>query len=191
MKSLGALFVWVGVCFATCSAQDATLWVSPRYEKLKVLEPIIGSWTFVRTYAGSDARTEVQTTYCWSPTKAMITSTSRSRHAADGDLSQAHDWIEGGPFVYFVWNEKTQRIESHGLYTLAGFADVYAVTCKEDGSFESSPTHEEFDAVLSKDVITIKGDEMRIKSTNQRGPSGETFEDSEAVYTRITTPAKE
>ncbi len=190
MKTCGALFVWAGVLAATCVAQDATRWVNPRYEKLKVLEPIIGTWTFVRTYTGIPAKSEVQTTYTWSPSKGMITSTSRTRHAENGDLSQTQEWIEGGPFIFFVWNEKTNRIESHGLYTLAGFADVYAVTCREDGSFESSPTHEDFDAVLSKDVMTIKGNEMRIKSTNQRSPSGETLEDREEVYTRIAPPEK-
>lgn len=190
MKACGAVFVWAGVLAATCVAQDATRWVNPRYEKLKVLEPIIGTWTFVRTYPGSEAKSEVQTTYSWSPSKGMITSTSRTRHAADGDLSQAQEWIEGGPFVFFVWNEKTNRIESHGLYTLAGFADVCAVTCREDGSFESSPTHEDFDAVLSKDVMTISGNEMRVKSTNRRSPSGEALEDREEVHTRIASPAK-
>ena len=38
--------------------------------------------------------------------------------------------------------------------------------------------------------MTIKGDEMRIKSTNRRSPSGETLEDSEEVYARIAPPAK-
>ena len=190
MRACGALFVWAGVLTATCVAQDATKWVNPKYEKLKVLEPIIGTWTFVRTYPGSEAKSEVQTTYSWSPSKGMITSTSRTRHAADGDLGKAQEWIEGGPFIFFVWNEKTNRIESHGLYTLAGNAGVYAVTCRDDGSFESSPTHENFDTVLSKDVMTIKGNEMRIKSTNRRDPSGETLEDSEQVSTRIPPPKK-
>ena len=58
------------------------------------------------------------------------------------ETSASEEWSEGGPFIFFVWNEKTNRIESHGLYTLAGRADVYAVTCREDGSFELSPTHE-------------------------------------------------
>ena len=181
MNRWGILVVLIGMLHVPAFAQDAT---EPRtnvaYEKLKVLEPLMGTWSRSWIQQGSGIRIEVETTYSWSPSKLMIVSKSRSRF---GDNKE---WIDGGAHIYYAWNEKSECIEQFHMYTLWGRATVNRVLPKEKGVFELISIHDNLDVGTSTKTMTISENEIRILLQNQKDPKGAPLEDEEQVFKRIS-----
>lgn len=76
-----------------------------QYEKLKVLEPIIGTWTF--TWAG---REPTESTYAWSASKKMIVATYRARNAEPGEGPASESGYANNSWAFCVWNDKIEKI---------------------------------------------------------------------------------
>jgi hypothetical protein len=157
------------------------------YERLKVLEPIIGTWSARRTDSRTGAENEQQTTYRWSATKRMIIGDSIRRDITDG---QAGPWNEGGPRFCYVWNQYLKCIEVYAFYTMAGVAAVSRLIEKGDGEFEWSETQMTTDDWPTASItMTISDDEIVMKGRNRKSVDGEELDDLEWGMQRVTPVA--
>jgi hypothetical protein len=142
MKWLGMLSVLVAAFFITpLSYAQLPEEENVRYERLKVLEPIIGTWASTGTDQQTRQQTETVTTYSWSPSKKMIVSASRQRQANIGEDLSTQKWNDGGPRIFFVWNSDSACIEQVCLFTGVGRATVHKVISKGEGVFELTRIH--------------------------------------------------
>ncbi len=155
------------------------------YEKLKVLEPIIGTWRSTKTNEQTNKQVETVTTYSWLSNKKMIVATSKLRRADIGEDISKQEWTDLGPRVNFVWNRKSECIEQY-FFFYWGPVIASKVTPQGEGRFELDVFHSTFPDAADSDsdtdvvnVMTITEDELRIRTTNIKGPEGQPLEDWE------------
>jgi hypothetical protein len=161
------------------NAENAPAEENVHYDKLKVLEPIIGTWA--RDY--SSVKGEVETTFSWSPTKKMIVSTSRNRIAEPDEDIKRKEWTDGGARIFYVWNAESECIEQHAFYTSVGRAAAHKVLPKGKGVFDFVPIHP---PTSSGDMtMTITEDEIHVEIVNREGENGESLDDRHFVSKRI------
>jgi hypothetical protein len=156
------------------------------YEKLKVLEPIIGTWSHIFPNRQTGGQIEHQTTYRWVATKRMIIADSIRRDITDG---QAGPWTEGGPRTCYVWNQNQEPpcIEVYFFGTLAGWAGVSRVLPKGDNEFELIQTHITLDlgGGTANLTMTISDDEIVLMGRDRKDADGAALEDWESVSKRV------
>lgn len=152
-----------------------------QYEELKVLEPIIGTWTSTRQYDDTGEQVETETTYVWSKTKKMILATSRQREIKDGEVQP---WMDQGPRYFYVWNGDLKCIEVYAFFANVGAAQVLKVVPQGSGAFELVRTQGTTGAEVGGFRFTIVGNEIRSLSYNRKGPDGEVISDRESVGKR-------
>jgi len=192
MKLLGMLSVLVVVflgsslCYAQTQEEE-----NVAYEKLKVLEPIIGTWTHIRTDKETGGQTEIATTYSWSATKKMIVSTSKQRRANKGENISAQEWGEGGPNIAYLWNYGSECLEQHWLMPQVGVVFISKVVPKDEGMFELTPIHHTSTIPLGTNILTITETELRVRAIDLKGPQGEKLEDVDWYVCKRVKPAEE
>lgn len=186
MLRLSMLFV-IGA-FAVGSlahGQEAKEEENIRYEKLKALEPIIGTWSAGWTNDEKREQSEIQTTYSWSTTKKMILCVTKIRTAKTGEDLAKQDWVEGGPRYFYIWNTKSGCIEQYSLYPGIGEAAVSKVEPKGGSKFEITVIHAATDVIRGDAVVTVTQDELLTKIFNRQGDDGEKWDDIEMVSKRV------
>jgi hypothetical protein len=121
-----------GVAFA----QDASDESNENYEKLKVLEPLVG--TYYTKFADEElGKWETKTTISWLDSKSILKEEVTNRiFDSDGEL-ETQDWSD--PVMnYFVWNNVTKRIEKITLMPWNGGCQISAVDIIGDGAYKHS-----------------------------------------------------
>ena len=152
-----------------------------KYEKLKALMPIIGTWHRVLPVSAQGQRWETQHIYTWAANKKCIEGDVRLRAAntdgAWGTVSRR----------YFVWNLKTEQIEQYQINTWGGGVKVQAWIPRGSGVFtvDHITDTKKQDAETSDTTVTITFEDMTTVSTNRKSADGEKLEDEELVLQRI------
>lgn len=158
------------------------------YERLKVLEPIIGTWYSAMPNRQTGGQIEQRTTYRWIATKRMIIADSVRREIADGEPGP---WTEGGPRFHLVWNQKLECIEIYSFATLAGWAFVERVLPKGDNEFELISTQVTVDRGTANMTMTISDEEILWKLRNRKSVDGEALDDQEVILKRVHPDAQD
>jgi hypothetical protein len=101
------------------------------YEKLKVLEPIIGTWHATIPDRGFEAFH----TYSWSDTKRMIVASGTQKRGKPGEVPSETALSESPRKEFIVWNHTTNCIERYLLLARAGLFHVTLLSPIGDGKF--------------------------------------------------------
>ena len=152
-----------------------------KYEKLKVLMPIIGTWQRTLPMNDKGQTWEVQKTYTWAANQKCIEGEVKFRMA---NTDQGWGTVMR---QFFIWNQKTEQIEMYQINTWGGGAKVEQWIPKGNGVFtvdRISDTREK-DKETGDTTATITIEDMTTKTTNRKSADGETLEDEEFVLTRI------
>ena len=195
MKMLQVMFALVVTTASLCSLCYAQPQEEENvaYEKLKVLEPIIGTWTITRTNDETGTLHETSTTFAWADSKKMITTVSKRRQVKIGGDIATQEWTDGGPRFFYLWNLKSECIEQYFLIQGAGAGFVHGLLPKGDGVFEWKLIHaaSPWESGESTVVTTITDTELRLTATNRKGPQGEDLEDVDLMKYRRDKPTGE
>jgi hypothetical protein len=187
MKLLGMLSVLIAA-FSIGSlsyAQPQKDEENVAYEHLKVLEPIIGTWTtsFDNNYTGWHV--EIMTTYSWSPTQKMLVAKGKTRRVKIGDDSSTQEWSDLDVPEFWMWNTVSKSIERYSVVPEAGMACVDKVVSKGEGVFEIAPIHGNHFLGNYTLKMVLKDKEIHNTFANLTGPKGEKQDDIELVSKRV------
>ncbi len=192
MKLLQVMFVLVtAASMSSLSYAQSQEEENVHYEKLKVLEPILGTWTLTRTNDETGEQTEISTTYSWSAAKKMIVSTSKQRRANKGEDISTQEWGEGGPRISYLWNRTSDCIEKYWLFPQHGAAFILKVLPKSEGVFELTPIHHTSPFMPGTNTLTITDTDLRIRAIDRKGPQGEKLEDVDWYVCKRVRSAEE
>jgi hypothetical protein len=171
------------VCFAAYAQEDSE--ENTAFEKLKVLEPMIGTWHFTWSNEETGEHGEVHTTFSWAPEKRMIVSASKLRKAQmDKDFASL-PWNDGGPRIFYVWNSKAESIEEYAMFTVAGTSRTCTVTPNGDGRFDLKEIRATTDSGTYDLNYELSDNTMTIRFSNHKTSDGEPQEDREIVMSRV------
>lgn len=155
------------------------------HEKLKVLEPIIGTWSATWTNDETGAQNEMQVTFSWAAKARMIVSVGKARTADAGKTLDSQPWEDGGPRGFFVWNSKAGAIEQTWFFTMMGMAIHSTITPKGNGQFEMKTFHQTGDWGTYDMTMVVTEDECRQKFVSRDSASGDASKDFEIVMKRV------
>jgi hypothetical protein len=130
----------------------------PEFEHLKVLEPLLGSFS-----QETNGNFEMRRKHIWTDLKRMIVVTlERKPKDSDQDFSDT-------PYrEFFYWNAQDQRIEQVVVNPRAGRTETYVVTPNEDNEFDFELVNTSRAGSISKGTwaVTDEGMTMRGGRTN-------------------------
>jgi hypothetical protein len=135
MKRTAIILSAVAILFARGQVigQDEEGEPNVHHEKLKVLEPLIGSWHAEGERSNRGIKWESITSASWSDAQKMIQVQTKYRTAElDGDLA-AQEWKEWGQMQFYVWNSDANRIEFYVVNRNEGEVYISQVDCGKDG----------------------------------------------------------
>jgi hypothetical protein len=127
-----ALFA-IGILLSNsiCNADTPSTIGNIEYEKLKVLQPLVGTWRMVFTDEAGATR-EWLTKVDWSVTRKMIVARATTRTARSPNELAGQEWHEMG-YAFYVWNPSAERIELFNIGTTWGSIVVSEVTPRRHG----------------------------------------------------------
>lgn len=155
------------------------------YEKLKVLEPLIGTWSANWTKNETGAQNEMQMTFSWAPKNRMIVSVGKARTADAGKTLDTQPWEDGGPRGFYVWNSKAGSIEQTWFFTMMGMAIHSTVMPKGNGEFEMKTFHQTGDLGTYDITMVVTENECRQKFVSRDSANGDASKDFEIVMKRV------
>ncbi len=102
------------------------------YEKLKVLEPMVGTYHGSGTNQETGEVWEVRVTIAWSDSKKMLMSEASARGAgAEADLP-TKEWETAQRREYYLWNSDEKHVEHIVVNPTRGVLQINKVTCEGD-----------------------------------------------------------
>lgn len=150
------------------------------FEQLKVLEPIIGTWTF--TWPGLEP---AESTYAWSTGKKMVVARYRSQNAEPGKSLESELGYADNSWAFCVWNAKEKCIELHTFMPFMGTCTVSKVTPKGNGEFEIVPVRMSGNGGSYTMSWTITEKEILTRMFNRTDRQGQALEDIEIHSSRV------
>jgi hypothetical protein len=129
ITALSAIFV-CGLIYA----QDATEEENLEYEKLKVLEPLIGTWQIEWTNDETGVKGQAKVEISWSETKKMVRQKQFMRTAEPGADLVEQEWNARADRCY-LWNHNTKRIEQVNINERSGWVITREVKPSGGGVF--------------------------------------------------------
>jgi hypothetical protein len=188
MKKVRFLLAVVAVCI-TCEltqAQENADAENARYEQLKGLEPLVGTFRSAWTNDEDGMKVEMLSTTSWNRPQNMLMTESRIRRAgADADLSK-QEWSVTEGRQYYVWNRNAQRIEQFRVQARNGVITISEVKPQGDGVFALSRVSTTGSGSGRADV-NIKATDHGITwtITNRVNRDGEPQDDMEFTSQRV------
>ena len=150
------------------------------YAHLKVLEPLVGSWTMTGT-SDQGVDFEYKLTFSWTRNKSMLLGDATVRVLGDGPDQPEVPWHHVG----YVWNDNTDSIEMTRLHLNSGVVDVASLTAMGGGKFRRAQIRSTTkDQVTEDTVTTISGAKVLVASTNRKNAAGEALPDTTITLTR-------
>lgn len=167
-------------------AQDATEGDNLEYEKLKVLEPLIGTfhqnWTDEKT---GEIR-ESEATISWCDSKKMLVVTGRQRAAKTEDAVARQPWKAWTDIIHYYWNNVSHQIESVRVRPEEGFVTVNTITPNDNGVFVYTQIKTSSDRSGSPKLTVEATDEaLTLRASGRVDAEGKPLDDSETVYMRV------
>ena len=171
----------IGMCGVAWS-QDAD--ENPEYEKLKVLEPLIG--TYYAEWSEEDGEQDTLMTFAWNSNKRALISTREGRKADTKQELRMKRWQGLQDRYYYFWNAVENRIESVGLNPTGGDCTISVVKPIAKGEYalefvRSTTTTESRSTVQ----IVVTDDSLTFKITNRKDADGAPLEDVDFVGKRV------
>ena len=185
MRSLGMLFVFIPVLAMTSLCHgEGTEEENVHYEKLKVLEPMIGTWQM--TWADEETGTQGlwELNFSWTPSKRVIAATTKTRRAEKGEDITKKAWLTRNT-GWYVWNSESQWIENYHVNQETGLASVSKLSPTGNGAFESEQIRASANTGTSRTTVKCVGDEMHWAFVNRKSPTGEAQKDIFGVFKRV------
>jgi hypothetical protein len=167
-------------------AQDATEDENLEYEKLKVLEPMVGTYHSTGKNEETGRVWEMRATIAWSGSKKMLVQELAVRNAETEAGLAEKEWQPSQVRLYNVWNHSANRIEQFHVRPGIGVVTIREVKHEGNKVFSYSRISTTGDPNWKSDiraVVTKEGITYHI--TNQQNPAGEALEDTEWKIKRI------
>jgi hypothetical protein len=165
-----AIVLACNVLFSQEQAQEENV----EYEKLKVLEPIIGTWHAKSQDAGMHREYHIK--YSWSDSKKIIEGEVTNR------TSPADEDIAAQPFAifaraFFVWNQQDERIERYLAFFRTGQVTVNEWIPKGNGVFAVKRLSSTSPRGTAEIQVTISNDKYTHEATNVKDADGTAQDD--------------
>jgi hypothetical protein len=147
---------------------------SREYEKLKALEPLVGTYIIEGTNEETGVNWEWVITIDWNgPPKSMLIVEDKRRWANAEEDVKTKDWATTKNRHYFVWNNSTERIEYMNVWARRGRISVHHVIPKGEGTY-SMPRLTTTESPAGNANITVKVDESSLvwKIVDRTTPDG-------------------
>jgi len=159
-----------------------------QYEKLKVLEPLVGTYIIEGTNEENGTKWEWVNTIGWNgPSKSMLIIDDKIRWANAEEDVKAKDWVITKTHHYFVWNATTQRIEYVSVWARQGTIVVNHVIPQGEGVYSMSRLSTTESPVGNADML-VKVDDTSLewKVIKRTTPDGAPADDMVFNWTRVT-----
>ena len=151
-----------------------------KFDKLKVLMPIIGTWEQTLPTNDKGQTWQTQHTYRWAGNRKCIEGEVKFRMV---NTDQGWGTVMQ---VFFIWSQNTEQIEKYQINTWGGGVTVDKWNPKEEGVFTVERVSTSRDNAETGDtMVTITIEEMTTKVTNRKSANGDALEDEKRVQTRI------
>lgn len=161
MKNLTLVAVLATVLSCSVTQAQETAAVNPFYERLKVLEPLIGKYS-ADTIRRGGKTFEQERSIFWSARKRMIVATTRIRQ-------EQQDWEEIQNRQFFYWNAAEDRIEFLRIWPPTGRVDRYEVIPESDDKFVFEQLSSSRRAGTSKQTWTVTAEGIAGRETAVNG----------------------
>jgi hypothetical protein len=157
------------------------------YEKLKVLEPLVGTFLMEGTNEQEGTKWEWVHSTDWSgPEKKMLITETKFRSAgAEADLEK-QEWAVGKGGFYYVWNNAAKRIEYIAVMARRGSVTVSEVKCNGDGLYSLKRLSTTVSPAGSEETtVTVDDQTLLWKITNRKSADGQPEEDMVFDWKRV------
>jgi hypothetical protein len=173
------------VC-GVANAQDAKEEANLEYEKLKMLDPMVGTYHSMGQNEETGRVWQMRTTIAWSDSKRMLVHELAVRNAeTEADLAK-QEWQPSQVRLYNVWNHSANRIENFWVRPGIGLVTISEVKHEGDNVFSYSRISTTGDPKWKSDIKAVVNDEgITYLTTNRKNPAGEALEDTELKMKRI------
>jgi hypothetical protein len=184
-KSVAALALLVTVL--ACSpllAQEAEDADNVEFQKLKVLEPILGIYHWA--WSNDEGEHESLLTISWNVSKKAMIATRQARHADTKETLSLKPWIDQEDRVYYFWNHAEDRIESVRVAPYTAEYSINEVMAEGDGEFTLKfirSTDPSQPRATMKMVAT--DDSLTFKISNRKNAAGDPLEDMDFEIKRV------
>lgn len=186
MKRIAFTLTIVAVIF-TCGltyAQPAAVVPNVEYEKLKVLEPLIGTWRIETKDDETGAIWEALITVSWSATQKMIVSDVKTRNA-DSDSKLGKQEFQPFQEQFFVWNPDAKRIEFINVNLLGGAVYISEAKIDANGVISYPRIRSTRGRFLTDRTDEVTDSEWTVKFYEGKSETGEALEDYELRAKRV------
>jgi hypothetical protein len=167
-------------------AQEAENEENLEYEKLKVLEPLLGTYHGTGTNLETGRVWEIHVTIAWSDSKKMLVREGTGRNAeTEADLAE-QEWQPLQGRMYYAWNHTANRIEHFYVRPGIGVVTINEVKHKGDKVFSYSRISTTGDPSWKSDIkAVVTKDGITYHITNRQNSAGEALEDAEWKMKRV------
>jgi hypothetical protein len=167
-------------------AQEAENEKNIEYEKLKVLEPMVGTYHNAGKIEETGRVWETRATIAWSDSKKMLIRELTWRAAeTEAELAE-QEWQPLPNRTYFAWNHSENRIERIYVLPRTGLVTISEVKHEGDNVFAYLPISNTAARVGKSDfraVVTKEG--ISLEMTNRQNAEGDPLEDFVRKMKRI------
>lgn len=167
-------------------AQEPAADGNPEYERLKVLEPLVGEYRAIGDVQPDGEQREWRLSFFWSKQKKMLLAESRNRRIDAQATPEDKEW-NFGERQYYVWNHRTNRIEWVHVRPAFGVVNTREVTAQGNGVFSMQLLTSTSDAATEPGLFTLTGtaDSLKMKFSDRKKPDGQPDEDLEFTLPRV------
>lgn len=168
-------------------AQETAVEENAQYEKLKVLEPLVGEYRFDGQVQANGEQREWRLLFFWNKEKKMLLGESRNRRVDAGATAEEKEW-NFGQRQYHVWNDREKRIESYHVRAAQGVIATREVKPMGNGVFVLELLSSTGDSVAESAQITMTATNAGIayRLTGRKDPAGRPLEDMEFAAQRVS-----
>ncbi len=168
-------------------AQETEVEENAQYEKLKVLEPLVGEYRYEAPVQANGEQREWRLLIFWNKQKKMLLGESRNRRIDGSATVKEKEW-NFGERQYYVWNDREGRIESFQVRPARGLVNTCEVRLMGNGVFVIKLLGSTGDPVVESAQITMTATDAGITTryTGRKDPDGQPLEDMEFTVPRVS-----